>query len=436
MKNNIASDTPGRRWILECFLAAMICVCGTGLYAQPQPASTVPVENAAPAAPTVAEPAPIPLPEVAADAEAASSRLRDILAELSPDPIAEEVAEQLPVLTREIDARLRETRKIAAQRASLEILVGLEAEWRRLRRNLSDWTRDLTNRATWLEHQIAELDELEKTWEQTLDAAKSSNAPPEVLRRIEAVIAQIGQVREAVKKQRARVLTLQNRVAGQEARTADALTLIRQAREDVLNRLLVKDSPAIWSTEVRSHAPQDVLEETWTSLSTQWAALSVYVERQPIRFFLHVAIFIALAAGLYWTRRRVRHRMAEETDSAGTSFVFEMPIASALIISLQPLDLPAGAALAVGNAGRRCSHSERHLFSLVARAGSVSDTVRVGCPLLYRPAPHSSGGGAVSAPAAVLGRDARRHAVSDLARPVYGTATPLDARNRTLTQNN
>src|SRR6266536_2652002 len=333
MKNNIASDTPGRRWILECFLAAMICVCGTGLYAQPQPASTVPVENAAPAAPTVAEPAPIPLPEVAADAEAASSRLRDILAELSPDPIAEEVAEQLPVLTREIDARLRETRKIAAQRASLEILVGLEAEWRRLRRNLSDWTRDLTNRATWLEHQIAELDELEKTWEQTLDAAKSSNAPPEVLRRIEAVIAQIGQVREAVKKQRARVLTLQNRVAGQEARTADALTLIRQAREDVLNRLLVKDSPAIWSTEVRSHAPQDVLEETWTSLSTQWATLSVYVERQPIRFFLHVAIFISLAAGLYWTRRRVRHRMAEETDSAGTSFVFEMPIASALILS-------------------------------------------------------------------------------------------------------
>jgi len=183
MKNNIASDTPGRRWILECFLAAMICVCGTSLYAQPEPTSPVPIEKTAPAAPSVVEPAPIPLPEVATDAEAASSRLRDILAELSPDPIAEEVAEQLPVLTREIDARLRETRKIVAQRASLEILVGLESEWRRLRRNLSGWTRDLTNRATWLEHQIAELDELEKTWEQTLDAAKSSNAPPEVFHR-------------------------------------------------------------------------------------------------------------------------------------------------------------------------------------------------------------------------------------------------------------
>jgi hypothetical protein len=162
MKNNIAPDTPGKRWILECFLAAMICVCGTSPYAQPEPTSPVPIEKTAPAAPSVVEPAPIPLPEVATDADAASARLRDILAELSPDPIAEEVAEQLPVLTREIDARLRETRTIVAQRASLEILVGLESEWRRLRRNLAGWTRDLTNRATSLEHQIAELDELER----------------------------------------------------------------------------------------------------------------------------------------------------------------------------------------------------------------------------------------------------------------------------------
>jgi potassium-dependent mechanosensitive channel len=333
MKNNIASDTPGRRWILECFLAAMICVCGTSLYAQPEPTSPVPVEKTEPAAPTVAEPAPIPLPEVATDAEAASARLRDILAELSPDPIAEEVAEQLPVLTREIDTRFRETRKIVAQRASLEILIGLEAEWRRLRRNLSGWTRDLTNRATWLEHQIAELDELEKTWEQTLDAAKSSNAPPEVLHRIEAVIAQIGQVREAVKKQRARVLTLQNRVAGQEARIADALRLIRQAREDVLNRLFVKDSPAIWSTEVRSHAPQDLLEETRTSFYTQWTTLLVYAERQTVRFFLHAAVFIALATGFYWARRRMRSRVTGDPGPADRALVFDMPIAAALMLS-------------------------------------------------------------------------------------------------------
>jgi len=166
-----------------------------------------------------------------------------MLGEPSPDPTTEEVAQQFPVLTREIDARLRESRKIVAQRSPAEILAGIEAEWRRLRRNLSTWTRDLTNRATRLEREITELDELRNTWEQTLAAAQDSNTPPEVLRRIEAVITQIRQARETIDKQRARVLSMQNRVAAQDARIADTLMLIRQAREDVLNRIFVKDSP-------------------------------------------------------------------------------------------------------------------------------------------------------------------------------------------------
>jgi hypothetical protein len=128
-------------------------------------------------------------------------------------------------------------------------------------------------------------------------------------------------------------LTLQNRVAGQEARIADALRLISQAREDVLNRLFVKDSPAIWSTEVRSHAPQDLLEETRTSFYTQWTTLLVYAERQTVRFFLHAAVFIALATGFYWARRRMRSRVTGDAGPADTALVFDMPIAVALMLS-------------------------------------------------------------------------------------------------------
>jgi len=229
---------------------------GAGVHAQTAPTTPPPsTAKPAPDQPSANEPARIPLAEVAPEAEAVSGRLRDMLAELSSDPTTEEVAQQLPVLTREIDARLRESRKIVAQRPPTEILAGIEAEWRRLRRNLSTWTRDLTTRATRLEREITELDELRNTWEQTLAAAQDSNTPPEVLRQIEAVITQIKQAREAIDKQRARVLTTQSRVALQDARIADALTSIRQALEDVFNRLFVKDSPAIWSAGLHSSAP-------------------------------------------------------------------------------------------------------------------------------------------------------------------------------------
>jgi potassium-dependent mechanosensitive channel len=328
---NLSMDrgTPSRRWILPWLLVALISVCGTVLHAQPALRSTVPAENAAPASP-VEEPAPIPLAEVATDAETASARLRETLAELFPDSITQEITDQLPRRTREIDTRLGESRKIVAQRPSIEILVNSEAGWSRLRRNMSGWTQDLKNRATRLEHEITRLDGLEKTWEQTLHEAKSSTAPPEVVRRIETVITQIRQTRETIEKQRARVLTLQSRVAAQDTRITDALASIQQAREDMLHRLFVKESPTIWSAELRSHAPQQVLQDSWSSLSTQWAELSAYVESQPIRFFLHAAIFIALAAGLYWTRHQAHPARQEQ---AGTTAIFETPIAAALILS-------------------------------------------------------------------------------------------------------
>jgi potassium-dependent mechanosensitive channel len=322
-----------QRWMK--YLAGLVIFTSvTSVYAQP--AATPPDVGAssAPAQPNSTEPPAIPLAEVATDAETLSARLRDILAELSPDSITEAVTEQLPILTREIDTRLRESRRIISQRPSVEILGSIEAEWRRLRRNLSGWTADLTTRAMRIEGEIVVVDGLGKTWEQTLDAAKIAKAPPEVLRRIEVVVEQIRQARKATEKLRAQVLTLQSRVSVQDARIADTLASIRQAREDLLNRLFVKDSPPIWDAELRSRARQDVIEETSSSLSTQSAGLRVYVERQPIRFLLHATIFIVLAAVLYRAQRRVYHRMGQEMDTTSTSPVLEMPIASALLLSI------------------------------------------------------------------------------------------------------
>jgi potassium efflux system protein len=315
-----------KRWLLPALLAA-VCALSTVAQAQTQSAS-----SSNPEASSTAAPQPIPLAEAATEAEAASARVRDIKAELLSDSVTDSIAQQLPAITREIDGRLRETRKIVAQKPSLEVIAGLESEWRRVRNNLSDWTRELTRRVTQLERDRAQLEELIKTWEQTRESANNENAPADIIQRIEAVIAEIGQARSAIERQRAQTLTMQNRVALQDGRITDALELIGQAREDVLNRLLVKDSAPIWSGAAHSRTPQDYEQEGRSSLFTQLAGLSVYAERQAGRVVIHIALIIGLLAALYWARRQARQHAKEEPAFARAARVFEMPVAVALML--------------------------------------------------------------------------------------------------------
>ena len=119
--------------------------------------------------------------------------------------------QQLPGVTREIDDRMRESRNIVAQLPSIDVLAGLEGEWNRMRYELAGLNQDLTGRVNELERYLAQLDELAKTWDQTLAASKDDSAPPELVNRIESVIAEIRQAHETADEQRALALTIQSR---------------------------------------------------------------------------------------------------------------------------------------------------------------------------------------------------------------------------------
>jgi potassium-dependent mechanosensitive channel len=323
-----------------CFLGCLIALItwGAGFLPALALAQTASVSsNVSPVSPAItsrppSSPMPIPVSEVATEAESALTRMRDLKADLSSDQTMEIVAQQLPVLTRDLDARLSESQKIVAQKPSIEMLSSLEADWLPLQRNMGDWARYLTSRISRLERAMAQLDELDKTWQQTLAVAKGSNTPLETVQRIEAVINAIKQARDAIGKERNRTLSLQNRIATQSDRIADALVSITNARQSILNNLLVKDSPTIWNGDLRTRTTQDLEDESRSSLATQWTTLRDYAERRASLFFVHVFAFGLLAVGFYGAQRQLQLQV--ETDPASVAPIFEMPIAAALMVAL------------------------------------------------------------------------------------------------------
>jgi len=278
-------------------------------------------------------PAAIPLPEIATEAEAALARVRGRIAEVPDNRTMPAVVQQVPLLTREIDGRLRQTRRILAQRPSIQTLSYLESEWRPLRRNLAAWNQQLTGYLSRLEGEIAEFDELGKVWRETLESANAANVPREVLIRIQAVLDETEKARKEIEGYRGRALTLQNRVAAQDGRIADALSLIAETREEALDRLFTPDSAPIWSIDLRSYTAEVLRAQSSNSVAMQWQALSAYAARQTPSFLLHAGIFIGMASGLLWLGRRVQPRL-EDTGIARSTIVFETPVAAGFLVSI------------------------------------------------------------------------------------------------------
>ncbi|HXG51523.1 MAG TPA: mechanosensitive ion channel domain-containing protein [candidate division Zixibacteria bacterium] len=306
-------------------LAALLCCALYGAAFAEAPAT--PAAKARPAQ------QPIPLSEVALEAEFVAARLRDGQAELLSDAADDAAEEQLPSLVREIDARLRETRKVAAHRPSLETLRSLDASWRRVRGNLSAWTRKLADRAEALERELGELQALGQVWELTLAAARQGNGPPEIVQRIETTLGEIREARAAIVKEQARALAVQSRIASQDARVGEALALVDRAHRRILDHLLVRDGAAIWSRDAFARSGQDFQEESRSSFAAQWTAVRLYAERQRAEFFRHVLVFLLFWIVLAWVRRRLSPALAPGGEAERAGQVLKTPVAVAFLLS-------------------------------------------------------------------------------------------------------
>jgi small-conductance mechanosensitive channel len=315
------------------FLAA--CLLTAGVRAQNQsPQTDQGPSNATPqAAPSPeASPTPIPISDVIAQAENASSTLKEIAASVSSDPMTETIERDLPRLTNEINARLEETAQRVKGSTSLDMIRGFESDWRSLTENLPEWEDNLNVRAKNLEDDLRRIDELSGKWQRTLGELKTIGAPPEVLARIQEIIHASTQMRRLIVAQQAHVIALQNRVAEQQNRVDEALKTIRAKRQALVSQLLTQDSPPIWGAALWGQA--NALSGVRDSLAAQFDTLRKFVSRNKGRLVLHLLVFASLAGFLFYLRRKALPEPEAESDSKNAAVIFRLPISTALVLAI------------------------------------------------------------------------------------------------------
>ena len=315
-----------RLFLIAMFLAALSLFAGMPAGAQ-APAAAAPAAAAPPA------PAPIALSDVAVEAEAASALIGRFESRSRNLDALDTASDELPVLARDMAVRTVEMRRLLTHNTPLETIRSLEAEWRYLENRSAAITRELTKAASQLDRDLAELDKLDATWSATREAAVTGAAPAAVLTRVREVANDVAKIRKTVLERRARVLALQGQSAEVGARAAQATQALAEASERAAARLFYADSPLIWQTNPLSGESR-MLPDAGPGGVGEAVALVDYIRENGQRFGIHAAVLALLAALLYLIRSKVRVLSQTDGNLRRTGKIFEMPVVSALLLSL------------------------------------------------------------------------------------------------------
>jgi small-conductance mechanosensitive channel len=321
---------PARREAGEKWRLLWVC-CAAALGLCANVAGATDTTNAA-SSDVVTNVAPIPPANIAALAESAASFLQSIESDLSSDHLAGMVQTNLAVQTPEIDTRLDENSKMLLTSQSIRDLRRLASSWQNFHDELAGWQQDLTKRVDQLQKEMERLEHVAARWQATSNSAEKAQIPPELLKRVTTVIGNVKQELQKVEDQRAVVLTLLSQISDLDGRVSQMLAAVERARVERLSRLFVQDSPGIWN--VSSLSGQSVAQAGQHSFSRQVKALRAYAERKKERFVLHGLLFLVLLGVLLGARRNVRRRAEHETGLQHPGFFFEVPVPTALLLSL------------------------------------------------------------------------------------------------------
>jgi small-conductance mechanosensitive channel len=297
----------------------------------------------APAAPAAAAPAPapvapaaIPLANVAVEAENATAQMRRFESRRRSLDALETASEELPELAQDMAVRTLEMRRLLTYNTPLETIRSLEGEWRYLQNRSEAITRDLTRAAEQLDRDLDELNKLDAIWSATRDAAISGSAPAPapVLTRVRDVAGEVSRVRKAMLERRGRVLALQSQSAEVGARAAQATQALTEASDRAAARLFYADSPPLWQTNPFAGSARELPDADADEAVSETTALINYARVYHRNFLVHAAVFILLSGLLYLIRGKVRALSQFDSNLKRTGKIFEMPVVSALLISL------------------------------------------------------------------------------------------------------
>ena len=313
----------------------------------PSPTPTQPAPSAPAAAPAPGKPATpapskpiegaIPAPDIPLGVDQLLVLLRSLEERIAVTPAIVAVQSGLPdIAQRIIDGQI-ETKGALAAASSLTALTNLSDLWAGIQGDLKVWAERLRIQATEVGSIIDQLEELADTWTRTREEARRTQAPPELIKRIDAALAAIATLRKNAVARRVDLLTLQVKVGEQLAIAQNEYAKVTQAKTADLSTLLTPDRPPIWQTWRDTPPLSEMSGLVRDSAGPQLSVFFRFAHDRAKPALLHAVMLCVLVMFAMAARRQVRAWVAAGSTDP-TLRVLELPISTALIVTLMLSD--------------------------------------------------------------------------------------------------
>ncbi|NNE67980.1 MAG: mechanosensitive ion channel [Pyrinomonadaceae bacterium] len=314
---------------------------------------STPVAESSPQQTPTPEPTPIPVSEINALSEDTKARIEVIKKSVRGVSSLEEIRSSLKSLNKDLDTRTVETRALLAARPSLETLKKVEQDWQFAAKQIPSWKTELEVTIAGYVSNLKELENLGQVWNLTLKSLNSgrtssgdeeivqdterdvvNGVPEEILVTARSTISLVRTTEKSVREQKSDVLLLQSQVIKTDNRAEEVLKSIGEVRDEALSRLFERDSQPIWSSAPSGDSVGAVFAKAGNSYRSQLTAIGQYLSGKRDSIVFHVLIFLGFAGFLFWARSRL-HPLVESDPELKPAFaVFNLPIASALILAI------------------------------------------------------------------------------------------------------
>ena len=275
----------------------------------------------------------IAVEEVARRAAEVPNLLRVLTESLRPSAQIEAIGERLAEVRQEIDRDLAAAAIILQGQPTLDVLQAQQQLWQRRQLQTAGWLNTLTQRATLLQDALNQVAAMQRTWDRTREAARTTGAPAPILEQIDVALAEIRAAETPLAAQRTAILDLQAAVAHEVARSGTTLAQFSQAQERAIGGVFVRDSTPLWSAEAWARARTAVPARAREVAAGRWTDVSRYVRDPSSGMPWHVAFLAVVTLLLAAVRRRLREMASAPQGAPAATAVLERPFGAAVVLA-------------------------------------------------------------------------------------------------------